>query len=54
MLIPTVAMSVYQKDQDERERERLKKLTNTLKPNNMGVIVRTAAEGRMKRNCQGY
>jgi ribonuclease G len=47
VLIPTVSyVGISRRIKDERERERLKKLTNTLKPNNMGVIVRTAAEGK--------
>jgi len=39
-------VSVSQKISDESERERLKRLVQSIKPNNFGVIIRTAAKER--------
>ncbi len=39
-------VSVSQKIDDEPERKRLKRLVQSIKPNNFGVIIRTAAKGK--------
>lgn len=47
VLMPTVDyIGISRKIEDESERERLKKIAQTSKPKKMGVIVRTAAEGK--------
>jgi len=40
-------ISVSQKIQNSEEKSRLKRLVQSIKPNNFGVIVRTVAEGKM-------
>jgi len=47
VLIPfTDKISISQKIQDNEERDRLKKLIQSIKPKNFGVIVRTVAENK--------
>jgi len=47
VLIPfTDKISISQKIQDNEERDRLKKLIQSIKPRNFGVIVRTVAENK--------
>lgn len=46
VLMPTVEyVGISRRLEDEKERERLKTLAEKLKPDKMGVIIRTAAEG---------
>lgn len=46
VLMPTVDyIGISRKIKNEDERKRLKNLVNGIRPNNMGVIIRTAAEG---------
>lgn len=40
-------ISISQKIKSQEERNRLKRLINSIRPNNVGVIVRTVAEGKM-------
>lgn len=47
VLIPFAEkVSVSQKIRSQEERERLKRLINSIKPKNFGVIIRTVAEGK--------
>jgi len=47
VLMPTVDyIGISRKIEDESERERLKKIAQSSKPKKMGIIVRTAAEGK--------
>lgn len=39
-------ISISQKIKSQEERNRLRRLINSIKPNNMGVIIRTVAEGK--------
>lgn len=39
-------VSISQKIKDKEERDRLKKVMNSIKPKNFGVIIRTVAEGK--------
>ncbi|HBR28531.1 MAG TPA: ribonuclease G [Firmicutes bacterium] len=46
VLMPTVDyIGISRRIEDEKERERLKKIATHLKPKGMGMIIRTAAEG---------
>ena len=46
VLMPTVDyIGISRRIEDEKERERLKKIALNLKPKGMGMIIRTAAEG---------
>ena len=54
VLMPTVDhVGVSRRIEGEQERERLKKVFTDIKPDGMGVIVRTAAEGRSKEEFEG-
>ncbi|NLN48272.1 MAG: Rne/Rng family ribonuclease [Clostridiales bacterium] len=45
VLMPTVDyIGISRKIEDEKERERLKEIASTVKPENMGLIIRTAGE----------
>lgn len=47
VLMPTVNyVGISRRIEDEDERERLKEIAERIKPRNMGVIVRTAAQGK--------
>ncbi|NLK07221.1 MAG: Rne/Rng family ribonuclease [Firmicutes bacterium] len=47
VLMPTVEhIGISRRIQNEKERERLKKITKSLKPKGMGIIVRTLAEDK--------
>ena len=47
MLVPFYdTVSISQKIKSAEERQRLKRLTQSIKPKNFGVIVRTVAEGK--------
>jgi len=53
VLMPTVDyVGVSRRITDEKERERLKKLAYAIKPRNLGVIVRTVAEGRGRQELE--
>lgn len=53
VLMPTVDhIGVSRRIQDEKERERLKKITKSLKPQGMGLIVRTLAEGQCEKELE--
>jgi ribonuclease G len=53
VLMPTVDyVGVSRRITDDDERERLKKLAERIKPNNVGVIVRTVAEGKGRRELE--
>ncbi len=51
VLLPTVNnIGISRKIVDEEERQRLRELVSTVKPADMGVIVRTASEGKDKQS----
>ena len=57
VLMPTVDyIGISRRIEDEGERERLREIAKGVKPKDMGVIVRTAAEGRgeeeLAKDCQ--
>ncbi|MBO8126178.1 MAG: Rne/Rng family ribonuclease [Firmicutes bacterium] len=53
VLMPSVNyVGVSRRIEDQEERERLKKIAEKIKPRNMGVIVRTAAEGQVEKNLK--
>ena len=53
VLMPTVDhIGISRRIQDEKERERLKKLTKDIKPPGMGLIVRTLAEGQCQAELE--
>ena len=57
VLMPTVEyIGISRRIEDEGEQERLREIARQVKPKNMGVIVRTAAEGRgeeeLAKDCQ--
>ena len=53
VLMPTVDhIGVSRRIQDEKERERLKKLAKSLRPRGMGLIVRTLAEGQCQSELE--
>ncbi|HEY8391917.1 MAG TPA: Rne/Rng family ribonuclease [Capillibacterium sp.] len=53
VLMPTVDyIGVSRRIEDEKERERLKKMAAHLKPKGMGLIVRTAAEGLQEEDLE--
>ncbi len=54
VLMPTVrTLGVSRKIDTERERDRLKKILQAVRPKGMGLITRTAGEGRAKADFQG-
>ncbi len=53
VLMPSVNyIGVSRRIEDPTERERLKKIAEKIKPQQMGVIVRTAAEGQTEKNLK--
>jgi len=53
VLMPTVTqLGVSRKIEDDKERDRLKKLLQTLRPKGVGLITRTAGEGAKKADLQ--
>lgn len=53
VLMPTVSYAgVSRRIEDAAERDRLRQIASRIKPPNMGVIVRTVAEGRSERDLQ--
>ena len=53
VLMPTVKhLGVSRKIEDEKERERLKKILQTVRPAGVGLITRTAGEGKGKGDFQ--
>ncbi len=53
VLMPTVEyVGVSRRIQDEKERDRLRKLAESIKHNHLGMIVRTVAEGKSKRELE--
>lgn len=54
VLMPTVTtLGVSRKIDTENERDRLKRILRQVRPQNMGIITRTAAEGRSKEDLEG-
>jgi ribonuclease G len=45
-----LTVSISQKIEDKKEKRRLKKLVQSIKPKGFGVIVRTVAEGKIQPN----
>lgn len=53
VLLPTVDhIGISRKIEDEDERQRLKDLVTEIKPEGMGLIVRTVSEGKLKADLQ--
>ncbi|NLY92172.1 MAG: Rne/Rng family ribonuclease [Firmicutes bacterium] len=53
VLMPTVDyIGISRRIEDEKERERLKKIAAHLKPKGMGLIIRTAAEGLQEEDLE--
>lgn len=53
VLMPTISqLGVSRKIDDEKERDRLRKILQEVRPKGVGVILRTAAEGRSKADFQ--
>ncbi len=53
VLMPSVNyVGVSRRIEDPAERERLRKIVEKVKPKNMGVIVRTAAEGQVEKSLK--
>ncbi len=53
VLLPTVDhVGISRKIEDENERQRLKDLVTEIKPEGMGLIVRTVSEGKLKADLQ--
>ncbi|RLB73873.1 MAG: Rne/Rng family ribonuclease [Deltaproteobacteria bacterium] len=53
VLLPTVDhVGISRKIEDEDERQRLKDLVTEIKPEGMGLIVRTVSEGKLKADLQ--
>ena len=53
VLLPTVDhIGISRKIEDEDERQRLKELVTEIKPEGMGLIVRTVSEGKLKNDLQ--
>ncbi len=53
VLMPTVNyVGVSRRISEDQERQRLRQLAREIKPNNMGVIIRTVAEGKSKDEIQ--
>ncbi len=53
VLMPTISqLGVSRKIEDDKERDRLRKILNEVRPKGCGVILRTAAEGRTKAEFQ--
>jgi len=53
VLLPTVDhVGISRKIEDEDERQRLKDLVTEIKPEGMGLIVRTVSEGKLKTDLQ--
>ena len=51
VLMPTVDyIGVSRRIEDEKERDRLRSLAKKIKPKNMGLIVRTVAEGKQEKD----
>lgn len=54
VLMPTVNQAgVSRKIEDDKERDRLRKILNEIRPKGVGCIMRTAAEGHTKAEFQG-
>ncbi|MDX9971639.1 MAG: Rne/Rng family ribonuclease [FCB group bacterium] len=54
VLMPTIAqLGVSRKIEEDKERDRLRKILNEIRPKGVGVILRTAAEGHTKADFQG-
>ncbi len=53
VLLPTVSyVGVSRKIEDEAERRRLRKIAERIRPERMGLVVRTAAQGAAERDLQ--